>query len=305
MTEAVEDAVDAGERMPETNADGKNLEGRLGAESGYFSEPTDDNGADQGNHKSARKSEIGEGQRVSPQNSSLKSRLEKKISDCATRYGVDQTEYLSHVAAQSPVFYSENNKEIEEGKDTINGVLAFLYHPNQQTGEVESLLEQVRPDYDYNKERGKLKLYGGTLKTTDRSSDEGFAREIYEEFDGPAASIIIKALQDNGYKYKRVHYKVDGQLGYTDFLAIKIESPNEWRMVKNAITKHDAGLPRVLTGTVTHELADDYFAFGHSQLIKKLAEQGTVICSPLRRVEFKPFSYNESFVPISHSILKF
>lgn len=244
---------------------------------------------------------------VFSRNSLKRSDLEGKISNWrkeARELGKDETEYVSLKLAQRPIFYSGNSdeeRESEQGEDTPNGVLAFIYHRNTETGELELLFEQIKPDYYQTQNRGKIKPFGGFLKTTDKSSVDGFVREAWEEFEAPAAQIIIKAAINDGKHYARKYYKEGGISGYTDILEIEIKSNVGWEIAKNAITKHDAGRPIVLTDSIAHQLNDEYYAFGYGPFIKEFISEKLGIKDPSPYIKFIPFTYKDSFIPNYYS----
>ena len=78
----------------------------------------------------------------------------KRFSDLkviAKEFGVDENELLSTYLATHPIFSknesSTENKDSDDGEETSNAVLAFLFHYNEETGKLEFLFDQVRPDY--------------------------------------------------------------------------------------------------------------------------------------------------------------
>ena len=174
--------------------------------------------------------------------------LEQRVSELekkAEEFGVDEYDY--------------------EGEDTINGAVVLPYHINDKTGKLEVLLEQVPRGYD---EEGKIKIFGGAQKTTDKSDSYTAMREIKEEIKEPAASIITERLNNNGYIIDIVSYFVNGKMGYIVVYGVEIKGRNEWEMVKRAITQHDGGIPRVLGEDRVIKTDNGYFAYQYGQVIK-------------------------------------
>lgn len=291
MEQPIEEGVEAGDA--EISEESNQLDGITEKRfEGYYSKSMDKTDYEKSHAK-----------KVVSKNSLKRSDLEEKISKWrkeARELGRDETEHVSFELARHPIFYfgnSDREKESEQGKDTTNGVLAFIYHRNPETGKLEFLFEQVKPDYYSTRERGKIKPFGGFLKTTDKSSLEGFVREVLEEFEPPASQVIINAARNNGENYDRNYYKEGKISGYTDILKIEIKSNVGWNIVKRAITKHDAGIPRVFADSVAHGLNDEYYAFGYGPIIKEFIREELGTKNPPPYIKFTPSTYRDSFIP--------
>ena len=212
---------------------------------------------------------------ISKKSSTKNGGLEQRISELekrADKLGVDKHEY---VATQLPRYITEYiRKENDEGEDTPNGAVVIIYRKDKKTGKLEFLLEQKPLGYFLQTEEGRISYFGGVSKTTDENSIKTAVRETSEEIKEPAASIIIDALRNNGYKYDRQYYYANGQLSFVDIYAVEIEPENDWRIVKHARTQHDAGNQRILTQNQAIRFSN-YFAFDYGRVIQRFIGEKT------------------------------
>lgn len=205
--------------------------------------------------------------------SSERSELERKISDLkgeAKKLGVDESGYVSSYLAKHPIWHNKTkilNSKSEKEEETINGAVALLHYYNEDTGEVELLVEQKPVDFPDKSVVGKFTLFGGHKRKGERSIDT-LVRELGEELPEPTASIVIDHLRKNCYYYTTLHFSENGQLGHTDVYAIKIESKADWEIVKLTHTQHDAGNARVLTWRQAFKF-NDYFAYNYGSTVKE------------------------------------
>lgn len=163
---------------------------------------------------------------------------------------------------------SDDSADSNESNNTANSAVIIICKRDEKTRELEFLCEQKPLDHP---DAGKLSLVGGRIQKGEKSLD-ALVRELSEELDEPAASIVIKSLDKYSF-YQRLPYEYKGVKGYTDIYAVEIRHEASWNAVKQAMFKHDAGFPRVLK---QHELHVDDFAFGYGEIVKKFADSKSV-----------------------------
>ena len=194
--------------------------------------------------------------------------LEKAVSRLdagADSAGCQNTSLPRNLAEYVEAAHSANS---DEDKDTPNGAVAIIYHQDKKTGELEFLFEEKPLDYPVPEARGKLSLVGGAIQAKEKSL-EALVRELAEEIEEPAASIVIESLRMKDSFYQRMPYEYMGIKGYSDIYVIEIKKESSWNAVKQAAFKHDAGIPRVLK---QNEMHVDDFAFGYGEIAKRFAD---------------------------------
>ena len=238
--------------------------------------------------------------KIAAKKTGRRSSLEKAVSESDAgdyRAESQNTKLSLNLAKYVEAAHSSNSDEDKEGP---NSAVIIIYHRNKQTdsGELEFLFEQ-KP-LDHPDASGKLSLVGGRIQKGEKSL-EALVRELTEEIEEPAASIIIESLGTNPRVYKKLPYEYKGIKGYSDIYVIEIMQESRWNDVKHAVFKHDAGTPRVLKH---NEIHIDDFAFGYGEIVKKFADDkfgtkksahlpyaGSAYLAQFSSKKFSPFPY--------------
>ena len=172
----------------------------------------------------------------------------------------------------------DSDKEKPERKRSSHGSVAFIHYTYPETGVIEYLVEENKPDYQG--QDGLYRLIGGARDFINgrlEGSLKAIKREFQEEFkSSEASSIVIRLLENDPRKIDSIIEIVDGKIAITDVYEIKVESKMEWDKIKSSGSKGDAGIFRAVRYNKLLELDDRYFAFNSGNLIKELVYNGTV-----------------------------
>ena len=146
--------------------------------------------------------------------------LEKAVSELNEGGSTDRqkTELFLNLSGYIEATHSADS---DEDNDTQNGAVAIIYHKDKKTGELEFLFEEKPLDYPVPEAGGKLSLVGGAIQRKEKSID-ALVRELSEELEEPAASIVIKSLDKYSF-YQKLAFEYKGIKGYTDIYVIEIK----------------------------------------------------------------------------------